>query len=53
MERKENRWSKILVLAFMGFTLIGMTFSFVFYGFNDGDAKANYKGFKFRLDRHI
>jgi len=51
MERKDNKLSKILVLAFMGFTLIGMTFSFVFYGFNDGNAKANYKGFKFKLDR--
>lgn len=51
MKRKDNRLSKILVLAFMGFTLIGMTFSFVFFGFNSGNAKANYKGLKFKLDR--
>ena len=51
MERKENKWSKILVLAFMGFTLIGMTVgSVVFFGFSD-NTKVNYNGFKFKLDR--
>ncbi len=50
MQRKENKWSKIFVLAFLGFTLVGMVFSFAFYGFSD-NTTVKQKGLKFRLDR--
>lgn len=50
MLKKENKWSKILVFAFLGFTVLGMTFSFVFYGFSD-NTKVKYKGYKFRFEQ--
>src|SRR3989338_2011861 len=47
MQREEKKLGKILVMAFMAFTLVGMTFSFVFYGFSSAEQKVKYKDFKF------
>lgn len=51
MQKEEKRLGKILVLAFMAFTLVGMTFSFVFFGFSTAEQKVKYKNFKFVYDQ--
>ncbi|MBI2107797.1 hypothetical protein HYT54_01605 [Candidatus Woesearchaeota archaeon] len=47
MQKEEKKLGKILVMVFMAFTLVGMTFSFVFFGFSSPDQKVKYKDFKF------
>ena len=51
MKKDERKLSKMIVMVFMAFTLVGMTFSFLFFGFDSSDKKIKYKDFKFIYDQ--